>query len=313
MDSPRGRIYLMKAGVEGRADLTPSLVTHMDNCLGCMACVTACPSGVQYGPLIERTRARIEQRYPRPAGDAAFRALLMALVPYPARMRWALAPLAIAGGLARGLARRLPTGAPNGLWRRLAAMVELAPPVTLAGMRQRVAPRDAGLGIGAPPGGAPHRVRAAALVRAREPGHRARAGRGRVPGGRARDPGMLRGAAAARRPHRAGPRAGPAQHRGVRAAGRGLHRRERRRLRLRDEGVRRALRTRPGVGRPRPSPGREGAGRVAGARGAGAVPGAPPPDRGTRRLPRRLSPGARPGRARRAASDAAGDSRASTS
>jgi len=140
MDSPRGRIYLMKAGVEGRAELTPSLVTHMDNCLGCMACVTACPSGVQYGPLIERTRARIEQRYSRPAGDAAFRALLMALVPYPARMRWALAPLAIAGGLFRGLARRLPTGAPNGLWRRLAAMVELAPPVTLAGMRQRVAP-----------------------------------------------------------------------------------------------------------------------------------------------------------------------------
>jgi Fe-S oxidoreductase len=90
MDSPRGRIYLMKAGVEGRADLTPSLVTHIDNCLGCLACVTACPSGVQYGPLIERTRARIEQRYPRSIGDRAFRAVLMALVPYPARMRWAL-------------------------------------------------------------------------------------------------------------------------------------------------------------------------------------------------------------------------------
>jgi glycolate oxidase iron-sulfur subunit len=139
MDSPRGRIYLMKAGVEGRAELTPSLVTHMDNCLGCLACVTACPSGVQYGPLIERTRARIEQRYPRPAGDRAFRALLMALVPYPSRMRWALAPLALAGGLARRLARALPAGSGNGLWRRLVAMVELAPPVTFGGMRQRVA------------------------------------------------------------------------------------------------------------------------------------------------------------------------------
>jgi glycolate oxidase iron-sulfur subunit len=138
MDSPRGRIYLMKAGVEGRADLTPSLVTHIDNCLGCLACVTACPSGVQYGPLIERTRARIEQRYPRSIGDRAFRAVLMALVPYPARMRWALAPLALAGGILKRLARALPAGRRDGAWRRLLAMLELAPPVSLDGMRQRV-------------------------------------------------------------------------------------------------------------------------------------------------------------------------------
>jgi glycolate oxidase iron-sulfur subunit len=124
--------------VEGRADLTPSLVTHIDNCLGCLACVTACPSGVQYGPLIERTRARIEQRYPRPAGDRAFRALLMALVPYPSRLRPALAPLAVAGGLVRRLARLLPAGSGESLWSRLVAMLELAPPVTLRGMRQRV-------------------------------------------------------------------------------------------------------------------------------------------------------------------------------
>ena len=115
MDSPRGRIYLMKAGVEGRAELTPSLVGHIDNCLGCLACVTACPSGVQYGPLIERTRARIEQRYPRPSGDRAFRGLLMALVPYPSRMRWALAPLAVAGGLVR---RRGAAGCRPGPRRR---------------------------------------------------------------------------------------------------------------------------------------------------------------------------------------------------
>jgi glycolate oxidase iron-sulfur subunit len=146
MDSPRGRIYLMKAGVEGRAELTPSFVTPIDNCLGCLACVTACPSGVQYGPLIERTRARIEQRYPRAAGDRAFRSLLMALVPYPERMRWALAPLAIVGGAARGLARLLPRGSRNSLWRRLVAMVELAPPVSLAGLRSRVAPSTASTG-----------------------------------------------------------------------------------------------------------------------------------------------------------------------
>ena len=49
MDSPRGRIYLMKAALEGRVDMSPSFVRHFDTCLGCMACVTACPSGVQYG------------------------------------------------------------------------------------------------------------------------------------------------------------------------------------------------------------------------------------------------------------------------
>jgi len=55
MDSPRGRIYLMRAGLDGRAGMSEAFVRHFDACLGCMACVTACPSGVQYGPLIERT------------------------------------------------------------------------------------------------------------------------------------------------------------------------------------------------------------------------------------------------------------------
>src|SRR5262245_42330523 len=58
MDSPRGRIYLMKAALEGRATLSREFVQHFDACLGCVSCVTACPSGVQYGPLIERTRAQ---------------------------------------------------------------------------------------------------------------------------------------------------------------------------------------------------------------------------------------------------------------
>jgi glycolate oxidase iron-sulfur subunit len=138
MDSPRGRIYLMKAGVEGRAELTPSFVQHFDNCLGCLACVTACPSGVQYGPLIEKTRATIEQRYPRGTTDSWFRALLMMLVPYPARMRWALAPLAVLGAPLRSLARSLPRRAGNGPLQRLLAMVELAPPVTWAGLFHKV-------------------------------------------------------------------------------------------------------------------------------------------------------------------------------
>jgi glycolate oxidase iron-sulfur subunit len=104
MDSPRGRIYLMKAELEGRAPIDSSFVRHFDACLGCLNCVTACPSGVQYAPLIERTRARIEEKYTRPPGDRLFRSLLLSLVPYPARMRIALLPLAIVGPLVRTLA-----------------------------------------------------------------------------------------------------------------------------------------------------------------------------------------------------------------
>ena len=64
MDSPRGRIHLMKQGLES-APMTPAMVSHFDACLGCMACVTACPSGVQYDRLLERTRAQVERRHPR--------------------------------------------------------------------------------------------------------------------------------------------------------------------------------------------------------------------------------------------------------
>jgi glycolate oxidase iron-sulfur subunit len=135
MDSPRGRIYLMKAGVEGRADLTPSFVSHFDNCLGCLACVSACPSGVQYGPLIERTRAQIEQKYPRPAGDRLFRGALMAVLPYPWRMRLAMLPLALAGGLLRGLLGADRADSPRrGLLARLRSSLSVAPPVTLSGL-----------------------------------------------------------------------------------------------------------------------------------------------------------------------------------
>ena len=127
MDSPRGRIYLMKSGLEGRVSMSAPLVRHFDTCLGCMACVTACPSGVQYGPLIEHTRAQIERRYPRGLGDRAFRGLLFALLPYPGRLRIALAPLVLTGWLLKaldraGLLRLLPS--------RLAALLTIAPPVS---------------------------------------------------------------------------------------------------------------------------------------------------------------------------------------
>src|SRR5437763_6266471 len=95
MDSPRGLIYLMKAGLEGRTEMTPAFVSHFDACLGCMACVTSCPSGVQYAPLIEATRAQIERNHPRSFSDRLFRNLIFAIFPFPARLRLALMPLAL--------------------------------------------------------------------------------------------------------------------------------------------------------------------------------------------------------------------------
>ncbi len=153
MDSPRGRVYLMKAAVEGRAEMAPSFVQHFDRCLGCLACVTACPSGVQYGPLIEKTRAQIERRYERPFPDRLFRSALMALVPYPQRMRIALLPLALVGGLVRAIGRALMTPRradaeaatrrpqPSGeasFMSRVAAALALSPPVSLLSMFRRI-------------------------------------------------------------------------------------------------------------------------------------------------------------------------------
>ena len=143
MDSPRGRIYLMKAELEGRVPIDASFVRHFDACLGCLNCVTACPSGVQYGPLIERTRARIEQKYTRDAGDGAFRKLLLSLIPYPGRMRLAMLPLAIFGPLVRAFAsssagRLLPT--------RMRAALALSPPVSLGSLFASIPERTDAIG-----------------------------------------------------------------------------------------------------------------------------------------------------------------------
>ena len=128
MDSPRGRIYMIKKAEEGQAPLDSSFRRHMDNCLGCMACVTACPSGVQYDKLIEPTRAQIERNVPRSAGERMFRKLLFATFPHPGRLRilalflrvyQKAGPQAIVRRLR--LARLLP--------HRLAAMEALLPEV----------------------------------------------------------------------------------------------------------------------------------------------------------------------------------------
>ena len=147
MDSPRGRIYLMKAGLEGRAEMTSAFVNHFDACLGCMACVTSCPSGVQYAPLIEATRAQIARRHPRSLADRLFRSAIFALFPYPSRLRLALLPLAIVQGTTRknrgdrrerrehdGGSLRSRAERRTSILTRLRAMLSLAPTVTWASL-----------------------------------------------------------------------------------------------------------------------------------------------------------------------------------
>ncbi len=129
MDSPRGRIVLMNVALEEETGrLSDSMVTHWDRCLGCMACVTACPSGVRYDKLIEATRPQVERNYRRPLRDRAFRRFAFETFTHPGRLR-ALVPLMVAArkvGLTRAVAngrlKRFP---------RLQALQSLLPDVTM--------------------------------------------------------------------------------------------------------------------------------------------------------------------------------------
>jgi glycolate oxidase iron-sulfur subunit len=87
MDSPRGRIYLMKTASEGAASMTPQWIEHFDTCLGCMSCMTACPSGVDYGKLIEATRAQIERQHTRSLAERIHRWLIFNTLTRPDRLR----------------------------------------------------------------------------------------------------------------------------------------------------------------------------------------------------------------------------------
>jgi glycolate oxidase iron-sulfur subunit len=135
MDSPRGRIYMMAKASQGEAALDNVFATHMDNCLGCMACMTACPSGVQYDQLIESTRFQVERHVPRSEGESFFRRMLFAVFPYPARLRWLAVPAFLYqhSGLeslvrSSGLLKLLP--------ERLAAMEALLPRVSKSTFRR---------------------------------------------------------------------------------------------------------------------------------------------------------------------------------
>lgn len=95
MDSPRGRIWMMRKGTLGEVELDQNFQLHIDNCLGCMACMTACPSGVEYNKLIEDTRGQVERHTHRSLGDKLFRKLLFATFPHPTRLRVLGLPLAL--------------------------------------------------------------------------------------------------------------------------------------------------------------------------------------------------------------------------
>jgi len=128
MDSPRGRIYMIKKAADGEAPLDDRFQLHMDNCLGCMACMTACPSGVEYNKLIEPVRAQIERNTPRSLSERFFRKLIFATFPHPKRLRVLALPLLVyqKSGL-RALVRG--SGVTKLLPKQMTAMEALLPDV----------------------------------------------------------------------------------------------------------------------------------------------------------------------------------------
>jgi len=116
LDSPRGRIYLMKDMLENERVPDEKTVTHIDRCLSCLACMTTCPSGVHYMHLVDHARDYIERHYDRPWSDRALRWILSKILPYPMRFRLAL----LGARIGRPFARLMPDA-------RLRAMLEMAP------------------------------------------------------------------------------------------------------------------------------------------------------------------------------------------
>ncbi len=144
VDSPRGRIYLMNMAAQGEAELTPQYISHFDHCLGCQTCVTACPSGVKYGKLIEAMRGQVERHHRRPLHERMMRSVIAALFARPDRLRKIVPLLRIYQrlGLQR-LARAL--GILSLLPADLRAMEELLPDLSREGaattLPERIAAR----------------------------------------------------------------------------------------------------------------------------------------------------------------------------
>ena len=127
LDSPRGRIYLIKEMLEKNRPPTAEVVKHIDRCLSCLSCMTTCPSGVNYMHLVDQARARIEKDYRRPLGERLFRAALAWILPRPRLLRAGL----ILGRFGRPLAALLPTPKAGSetptLLRRIKALLTLSP------------------------------------------------------------------------------------------------------------------------------------------------------------------------------------------
>jgi glycolate oxidase iron-sulfur subunit len=129
MDSPRGRIWLMQAALDGTVELNRTVAEHFDRCLGCMACLTSCPSGVKYDRLIELTREQVEEQVKRPLSERVLRRAVFAVFPHPRRLRRALAFSSLP---APGPFRPLKALAPR--WRE-----DVAPPVETPAAGERLA------------------------------------------------------------------------------------------------------------------------------------------------------------------------------
>ncbi|CAH1668826.1 glycolate oxidase subunit GlcF [Chelatococcus asaccharovorans] len=155
LDSPRGRIYLVKDMLESGKPATPEVVTHIDRCLSCLSCMTTCPSGVNYMHLVDHARAHIEETYQRPWHDRLLRSVLAQVLPYPGRFRLALAAARLGKPFA-GILGRLPQ-----VGTRLAAMLALAP--------SQLPPRPADTGARTIPAVGPRRGRVALLTGCAQP------------------------------------------------------------------------------------------------------------------------------------------------
>src|SRR5205814_3553803 len=126
LDSPRGRIYLIKEMLEKDRPPTGEVVKHIDRCLSCLACMTTCPSGVNYMHLVDQARVRIERNYARPLSDRLLRGVLAMVLPNPKLFRLSL----VLARIGRFAAAILPSHATSGnpsFYSRIKAMLALSP------------------------------------------------------------------------------------------------------------------------------------------------------------------------------------------
>jgi glycolate oxidase iron-sulfur subunit len=154
LDSPRGRIYLIKDMLENGRPADEEVVTHIDRCLSCLACMTTCPSGVNYMHLVDHARVHIENTYKRPLKDRLVRATLAAVLPYPSRFRLALKAARLGRPFA-ALLRRVPP------LKAFGVMLDLAP--------RRIAPPSNAAQPGTRAAGAEKRGRVAILTGCAQP------------------------------------------------------------------------------------------------------------------------------------------------